>query len=459
MTFPDPDSVSSDNERSVSQPASSNAFFFSILTNFSLAALAVVTGALTARLLGPTGRGELTIATIWPSVLLSLGGLGIPHTVAYFIAENKYRRRDVVTTFVRIGFVQSGLLIVVGLLVIPLALHARHEDIIPLGLVYLGAIPLSLFGGIFIGVLQGLLRMRSYALVRIIPTLGYVSMLFVLLLLARTGRAPKVAWVLAFLMGSLLVGLVLGRFFVQRALKPPSDGRILRSAIRPILRFGFNTQLANSTRTLNVSLDQLVMSIVLPAALLGVYAAAVSFSSAMIPLASAIGTVVLSDVTARQATAKIDRIAQVHRRTTLVILPATLLLMLITPRLLPWLFGESFAEGVASAEVLLVASLFLGLGHLLSEGLRGMNMPGVPAIAELAGLLTIGVLLFFLLPTYEILGAAVASLVGYFISYVVLVVFLKRHLTNQNGLLPVWEDVRAVLRMFTRRGRFRRPGT
>ena len=56
-------------------------FIFTIGAEFLLLVLGVVTGTILARVLGPVGRGELAAITLWPGILLTLGGLGIPHTI------------------------------------------------------------------------------------------------------------------------------------------------------------------------------------------------------------------------------------------------------------------------------------------------------------------------------------------------------------------------------------------
>src|SRR3954452_19094833 len=49
-----------------------------------------------ARRLGPTERGEVAAALVWPMLFYELGGVGPPHPVAYFAGRNQDNPRAVV---------------------------------------------------------------------------------------------------------------------------------------------------------------------------------------------------------------------------------------------------------------------------------------------------------------------------------------------------------------------------
>src|SRR5262245_30271561 len=55
-------------------------------TNFAIALLALATGPLAARMLGPEGRGELAAIQTWPSVIATLAMLGLGDATIYFAA-------------------------------------------------------------------------------------------------------------------------------------------------------------------------------------------------------------------------------------------------------------------------------------------------------------------------------------------------------------------------------------
>lgn len=56
-------------------------------TNLIIAALGIVMGILSARLLGPQGRGELATIQLWPTFIAAFGMLGMPEAVLYFASR------------------------------------------------------------------------------------------------------------------------------------------------------------------------------------------------------------------------------------------------------------------------------------------------------------------------------------------------------------------------------------
>ncbi|MCA9334673.1 polysaccharide biosynthesis C-terminal domain-containing protein, partial [Candidatus Saccharibacteria bacterium] len=100
-----------------------------------------------------------------------------------------------------------------------------------------------------------------------------------------------------------------------------------------------------------------------------------------------------------------------------------LLLALVSPLLLPLLFGIEFRDAVLPAIILLIAIVILGFNYVLSDGLRGLGYPGTTSIAELAGAMTTVIGLVLFLPLLGIYGAAVVSVLSYAI--VALVLYLS----------------------------------
>ena len=66
--------------------------------NVALAVLAVVTGITAARILGPSGEGELTAIQTWPLLLGTLAMLGLDSALVYFIARQPEKGKQFTST-------------------------------------------------------------------------------------------------------------------------------------------------------------------------------------------------------------------------------------------------------------------------------------------------------------------------------------------------------------------------
>jgi len=98
--------------------------------------------------------------------------------------------------------------------------------------------------------------------------------------------------------------------------------------------------------------------------------------------------------------------------------------MLVSPRVIPILFGSEFASATAPALVLLVAAVFLGSNYILSSGLRAVGYPAIPSVGEGVGVAVSLVGLYWALPRFGMMGAAWVSLASYAATFVVLMLCL-----------------------------------
>src|SRR4051794_22691603 len=73
----------------------------------------VVSGVLTARMLGPDGRGFLALFIVVPSTIAQLGGLGLSLACTYYIARFPSKTRLIVRAVRRPALVQVGVLTLV----------------------------------------------------------------------------------------------------------------------------------------------------------------------------------------------------------------------------------------------------------------------------------------------------------------------------------------------------------
>jgi O-antigen/teichoic acid export membrane protein len=113
------------------------------------------------------------------------------------------------------------------------------------------------------------------------------------------------------------------------------------------------------------------------------------------------------------------------------------ILWLTAPLVLKTLFGENFVPATSTFRWLLIAATVWSLGSIVISGLRGFGYPGMSTLARFsAAVVTAGALLI-LLPRLGIIGAAIASLIGYTVMLVIAMYgFLKK---RQLGL---WECLR-----------------
>src|ERR1700747_1298004 len=85
-----------------------------------LLGLGTLTGILTARMLGPAGRGEYAAIIIWPLAIVGLVALGINQAITFKVGRRAFTVSEVMTTTTVIGLIQGSISVIVGLFAVHL---------------------------------------------------------------------------------------------------------------------------------------------------------------------------------------------------------------------------------------------------------------------------------------------------------------------------------------------------
>ncbi len=214
-----------------------------------------------------------------------------------------------------------------------------------------------------------------------------------------------------------------------------------------MLHYGLPSALSALPQMLNLRLDQMLMAVFLPAQLLGYYVVAVAWSTAVAPLLQGVGAVLFPRVAIQGS--GLEQVNLMGRGTRLGVLMAvvlTLALLVVTPLGIRLLFGPAYKAAIPAALILVVAGMELGLNGILEEGLRGLGHTRTILWGESLGLIATAVGLALLLEPLQIVGAAIASFIGYGATMLALVFMLYR-LTGRGPsffLLPSTQDWRAI---------------
>ncbi len=371
--------------------------------------LGVLTGVLLARALGPSGRGALAAVVLWPTMLWTVGSLGVVDSVTFVSARQTAPERSIVSTSLALAVVQSVVLILIGLVLVPIVLARQEASVVRDCMIFLASIPTSLVALYLASVLNGTHRFVAFNIVRVAVFVGNAVGLVILAVLSNLTVTSAM---LAYLASQVItVATAVALVF------PSLEGRLIRPErplAREMLAYGWRSQLSSISNLLNERADQLVISIVFAPASLGLYVVAWTMTS----LSGMIGYSVA--LAALPAVAKADtpdeRQARAHEyvfltalSTTVVVIP----LLLLTPDILRIVFGPDFVPATDVTRILLVASIALGTGRVLGAALKGVNRPLDAGIAEGVGLVVTAVGLAVLLPILDLKGAAITSVAAY----------------------------------------------
>lgn len=412
---------------------------------FNLAAVAIgtVSGVALARVLGPVGRGELVAIQTWPGLIAVFGPLGLPAAAAYFSGREPADAGRLMTTATVALLSLSLPFCVAAYFMMPWLLRLHSGQVVDYGRNYLLLIPVQFAIAVPFAVLQALGHLRLWNILR---TLGPVVWLLVIAA-AYVLRAPSVRFITS-VYPAAMAAVGVGFFYVAiRVIRPPFRATLAR--LPELMRFGIPCTLAAVPQVLNLRLDQLIMAAVMPAKVLGLYVVAVAWSAAPVPILAAISQVLVPRLLAAQTReAQAEVIERSLRFGVLVAVLLVLPTILVTPVAVPLLFGSGFTAAVPAAQVLVVAGCISQLNMIVEESLRNIGKPRWPMVAEFFGLIATAGLLALLLPRYQIMGAAVASLLAYALTLLVLLRLVAREtgVSISRCLVPTAADVELLRR-------------
>jgi len=369
----------------------------------------LVSGMLAARLLGPQGRGELAAIQTWGLFLATFAMIGMPDALVYFAAREPARSASFTVSAVLLALFGGIPFLCLAYLAMPHLLSAQKEEVVFAARFYLLIGLSGIVGQVPLNVLRGRSDFLVWNTLRVIGTaLGLVPLILAWLLGHPTAEFVAIASLI--FSGALFSVVIL--WVVARRVPGPYRPKLCDW--KPMLSFGVPSSMTLLPQNLNLRLDQILMAAVFAPRLLGLYVVAVGWAAIMTPLFQAIGIVLFPNIASRPTRSEqVPALARIIRFGVPVALLAAGALALVTPWGLPIVFGSRFAASRASAIVLVFGSAILGINQILGEGLRGLGAPRAVMWSELGGLLVTGAALGLLLKPMGIMGAAVASLLGY----------------------------------------------
>jgi O-antigen/teichoic acid export membrane protein len=395
--------------------------------------LAFVTSPILARALGPSGRGDLAAIFVVLILAPTIADLGL------YVYVSRERAREVRSIGSILGSTVP-IAITVSLIGVLLAVPIAHvlgrgrRDVVLFIELGLFMLPLSVVFQTLYGVVVGAQRWRLIMLAKFLSAIG-PAVLIVLLSVAGSLRVDTAA------AAYLVCGLVANLPFLG-GLRGSRPWRFESQIAREGLAFGLRAWLSSLASQTNAKLDQLLMVGLVSSSELGLYALAVTLATASSSLTSAISNALMPRVAAGEPALA----ARACRVTILLVGVYGVALALVSPVLVPFVFGSAFTGSVTMLIVLLAATMFLVPAQVLGAAVIAAGEPGAAARSQLVGMAITVPALIVVLPLAGGVGAATVSLAAYAASFVVVFASALRHfeLPARSFLLINASDLRWI---------------
>ena len=368
-----------------------------LATEATLLVLGVLTGSLAARLLLPEGRGALAGTLFWPQLLAGIGLLSLSEAVTCRIGAQPQRASIIKASSLWLATFLAGVTTLTGYYLLPLLLGEGRSHLWSLSRLYLAYIPFNFIALVLLASDQGTLRFGRYNLLRLsVPIVYLVGLLF----LWVSSRVSVTSVVAMNCVGSIFAAVLRIALLGRNLFTKPSWEEV-RALVRMAGRFHPATVLL----LLASQVDQFVVLCFFDDVSLGHYVVAFTVASTGLAVVSGAFQKVLFPHLAyvRDPRAQVELLARGLRYVTLLLVGVSVPLAILTPWLVPWLFGRQFRDAAGIASVLVIAFLVVALKTTVIQCLRGF---GDGHAGSLAAAISLGTFLLVVWPFKSTLGLA-----------------------------------------------------
>lgn len=376
------------------------------LATLIVLAFNVVTGVVTARLLGPHGRGELSALLLAPQVLAFLFTLGLPAALIVLGKRDRARQSGLIGTALALSAVMATVAVGAGYVLLPTLLAQYGERTVAFARMLLLFVWIGVPSTVLVAALQLRERFRAFNRVRYLQ--GF-AVLAALLVLAAAGPLRPGTAALAYLLPTL-------PFFLWNAVWAAREFRPELKAFfrncRQLLSFGTRVHGTDVVGTLLAQLDKVILVAVLAPAAFGVYVVAFNLSRLVATFANSAVPVLLP----RSAGRPLPEVLAVTARALSAVVVLTLAVVvgftLLGAVMLRVLYGAAFAGGYATLLILSAEAALVAAASILQQPYLVLDRPGTVALIQSAGLVVAVPLVYALGTHFGIAGAAAGLLSG-----------------------------------------------
>jgi enterobacterial common antigen flippase len=382
------------------------AVFQTVATQFGVVFINLATGILTARLLGPNGRGIFAAVTIWPQLLSMLALAGLSNAIVYYLRKKPSQARWFAGSAIIIGAGSATFMMVVGILIVPFAMSnygpaTTHFTMWCLATVYINTLQV-VAKQIFVG-------LGKYSVFNISNLLPQLLFLAGLILMISLSKIDSTTAVLSLLGGGFIAFLAIVPTLISSA--RPTFKRIDKH-VKRILRYSYRAAATDVVGTLTGFIDRLTLVALVSPTQLGFYVVAYSFSRTVALVQPAINSVLLSSMADGDKVRAKTLHDHAFRLSLYGLLLAFIVLVSVDRYLLEHVYGAEFGPAVWLFRILTLEAIVTVLAQVAAQLFLALNRPGFVSFAQIASFTLLVTALAVLIPLFGSYGAAFALLAG-----------------------------------------------
>lgn len=377
-----------------------------LLARLCILVINIATGIITARALGPEGRGEQAAMILWSGFLAGVMTLGIPSALIYNFRHYPKEKSEFFAAALLVGTVMGVFASLVGIVFTPRWLSQYSAETTYVAQWLMLTAPLTLLQLVVAAALEANGEFATSNLLRcLLPLTTLIALVVLALASALTPFTAALAYALT---GLPVFFWVLTRLW--RLLHPQWWG--IGTACKRLINYGLRSYGIDLVSTLSWYVDQVLVIGLLTPASMGLYVIALSLSRMLYVFQISVVTVLFPKTAALPTTEVVALTGRAVRVSTAFTLLASVAVLILGPVLLRLFYGSEYMGATAVLRILVIQVVLSGATMVLAQAFMALGRPGTVTILQGIGLGLSVPLMLWLIPIYGLVGAGLALLIS-----------------------------------------------
>jgi O-antigen/teichoic acid export membrane protein len=390
----------------VGAKSGASAIFQTGVANVVVQAGNILSGIITARALGPGGRGALAAIIMWPQFLAYAMTVGVPVATVYWLKRRPEMGNELSAAALLLSVIFGFLAALIGAVIIPYSLHTYPPETIQFARVWVIVTPLALGAVTIMSQVQAADAFTKLNIFRVVSPL---SVLAVLLVEKLSGRLTANNAALAYLLAGTPVTIWI-TVWTWKHFRP--NFRAMMPSIKLLLGYGIRAWGVDLLGTIANQVDRILVVGMLNPESMGLYVVAQSAAGVLAVLPNAVVPVSLPRSSGRSKEEITSITGRAARMTLLIMVLASMPLLFFGGFLLKLVYGAKFVAAAMVLPFLVVEGIFDGLTSVLAQAFLASGFPGTVTVLQGSGLIASIPLLYWLIPLFGVRGAGCALMLA-----------------------------------------------
>ena len=388
------------------------------VTKIAIIIIGFTSSVITARYLGPEGKGILAVLITITGIATQFGNFGLHSSNTYFVAHDKAKLTKIISNTLWVSIFGGFIVSLTTMAVLYSTKNLVLDVPFSLMLVALLSIPFSLLFMLGQNILLGIQKIKAFNVFELSKRLATFLVIFILLALLNLGVEAVVTT-------TTLFAAVFALLLVKNL--QSVGGRCFTfdmSLFKQMARYGLKGYLACLLAFLVLRFDMLMINYFLGAKHVGVYSIAAYIVDLLCLLPITVGMILFPKVSGMEKgswsfTKKVVWV--IGGGMFFVCLIAALLAKPFTV----FFYGQAFSGAIRALWWLLPGTFLLSVNTIFMNFFAGKGMPVIVVVSPFLALVANFIMNIYLIPTFGINGASFASSIAYLIMFAASMIYLR----------------------------------